>query len=355
MKLPAISVVCILLFLHAARVESRHPYHNWYNMFVFGDSFADDGNVPENMGQLSRAWHYPYGLSFAEYNGRTHFYSTGRFSDYMVQSDFLAKILGIHEAPHAYNRSFLQLPRYGLTFATGGSGVLEAPQKVPTLRKQVDNFEKLLRKRTISPARLPDSVFLIAISGNDYMPTVSLLGNSDGNVTPALSEIAAKVTDGIVANVKRLQKLGARKILVNNMHPLGCTPRRARSSNYTSCDDHGNMIASMHNSNLEQKLSDSDTVRILDLNTAFTNIINGTSESSPLSEQFTNKLKPCCEANDPKGFCGELAAPFELLYKLDGDNAKRYFYWDDMHPTQAGWEVVMAQLEGTIKDFLNMN
>uniref|UniRef100_A0A8I6X1D2 GDSL esterase/lipase n=1 Tax=Hordeum vulgare subsp. vulgare TaxID=112509 RepID=A0A8I6X1D2_HORVV len=355
MKLRAISVVCILLFHHAARVESRHPYHNWYNMFVFGDSFADDGNVPDNMGQLSRAWHYPYGLSFAEYNGRTHFYSTGRFSNYMVQSDFIAKILGIHEAPHAYNRSFLQLPHYGMTFATGGSGVLEAPQEVPTLGQQVDSFEKLLRRKIISPARLPDSVFLIAISGNDYMPTVSLLGNSFGNVTAAISETAGKVTNGIVANVKRLRKLGAKKILVNNMHPLGCTPRRTRPSNYTSCDDHGNMVTSIHNSNLKQKLRDSPAIRILDLNTAFTNIINGTSESSPLSEQFTNKLKPCCVAEDPEGFCGELAGPFEHLYKLDGANVKRYFYWDDMHPTHAGWEVVMAQLEGTIKDFLNMN
>lgn len=72
----------------AARVESGRPYH-WYNMFVFGDSFADVGNVPENMGPLSRAWRYPYGLNFAEYNGRTHSYSTGRFSNYMVQSEFI--------------------------------------------------------------------------------------------------------------------------------------------------------------------------------------------------------------------------------------------------------------------------
>lgn len=73
-----------------------------------------------------------------------------------------------------------------MTFATGGAGVLEAPKEVATLHKQVNNFEKLLRRKIISPARLSDSVFLIAISGNDYMPTVSLLGNPDGNVTVSL-------------------------------------------------------------------------------------------------------------------------------------------------------------------------
>jgi phospholipase/lecithinase/hemolysin len=37
------------------------------------------------------------------------------------------------------------------------------------------------------------------------------------------------------------------------------------------------------------------------------------------------------------------------------ENADKYFYWDDMHPTQAGWETVMEQLEDPIKEFLELN
>ena len=33
---------------------------------------------------------------------------------------------------------------------------------------------------------------------------------------------------------------------------------------------------------------------------------------------------------------------------------EKYFFWDDVHPTQAGWEAVMGQLEKDIKDFLHI-
>jgi hypothetical protein len=74
-------------------VESSRSYHNWYNIFAFGDSFADVGNTPENKGQVSRAWGYPYGYNHKDYNGRTDGFPTGRFSDYMIQSDFLGTLM----------------------------------------------------------------------------------------------------------------------------------------------------------------------------------------------------------------------------------------------------------------------
>uniref|UniRef100_A0ACD6AE02 Uncharacterized protein n=1 Tax=Avena sativa TaxID=4498 RepID=A0ACD6AE02_AVESA len=346
MKLPAISiVVCVLFILHAAcSVESRRSFRSWEytSIFAFGDSFADVGNTPgKSHGPVSRAWYYPYGESVT--TGRAK--ATGRFSDDKVQSDFLAKtILGLHEAPPAYNRVGFHLYLNGVTFATGGAGVFQVPAaNVTTIGQQVDSFERLLKKGTISRSRLRYSVFLVAVSGNDYEPAISN------------EMLAAKVTDEIVAIVNRLRKLGAKKILVNNMHPLGCAPRRARygnTGNYTGCDQHGNAIASVHNNLLEQKLANTnDTVLVLDINTAFTKIING----SYGSDQFTNRLRPCCEATDPKGYCGrgDNAGVLEFNFKLDMDHVNSYFYWDEMNPTNAGWKAVMKQLERTIKDFLS--
>uniref|UniRef100_A0ACD5WUM7 Uncharacterized protein n=1 Tax=Avena sativa TaxID=4498 RepID=A0ACD5WUM7_AVESA len=333
--------------LHAAAcvVESSRSFRRWHysSIFVFGDSFADVGNTPDKFGgPVSRAWYYPYGESF---NGRTSGRATkssGRFSDDKVQPDFLARIVGPDEAPTAYNQHGFHLYLNGITFATGGAGVFEVPTNATTISQQVDSFERLLKNGHIARSRLPYSVFLVAVSGNDYEPT-----------TISNEMLAAKVTDEIVANVNRLRKLGAKKILVNNMHPLGCTPRRARYGNgdYTGCDQHGNIIASVHNTHLQQKLPNDDTVLVLDINTAFTNIINGTYDSN----QFTNRLRPCCEATDPKGYCGrvDVAGFLEFNFKLDMDHVNSYFYWDEMNPTDAGWKAVMKQLEGTIKDFLS--
>jgi hypothetical protein len=71
------------------------------------------------------------------------------------------------------------------------------------------------------------------------------------------------------------------------------------------------------------------------------------------SEQFTNKLRPCCEADDPSGYCGKFVGFIQFQFKLDIDNVNSYFYLDEMNPTHAGWKAVMEQLQGTINDFLN--
>jgi hypothetical protein len=66
-------------------------------MFVFGDDFADNGNLPklkrgqtpsESIGEdTTRQWSYPYG-SYLSARGPTPV-PTGRFSNYHIQSDFI--------------------------------------------------------------------------------------------------------------------------------------------------------------------------------------------------------------------------------------------------------------------------
>jgi phospholipase/lecithinase/hemolysin len=36
------------------------------------------------------------------------------------------------------------------------------------------------------------------------------------------------------------------------------------------------------------------------------------------------------------------------------DNPDSVFFWDYIHPSQAGWETIMEQLEGRIEDFLGI-
>ena len=91
------------------------------------------------------------------------------------------------------------------------------------------------------------------------------------------------MTTEIVKNVERLQKLGVRKVLVNNLHPIGCTPSQSSSSNYTTCDLLGNYGASLHNNKLKQLMGTKNNAHILDLYTAFTDIVNHASRKYILS------------------------------------------------------------------------
>ncbi|KAF7111758.1 hypothetical protein CFC21_111734 [Triticum aestivum] len=359
------AVVCLLLVVllfDAARVEARgtpsakeSSKNQWTSMFVFGDDFADNGNLPKLPGgqpqsDLSRQWSYPYG-SYINSRGSAAAVPTGRFSNNRIQSDFIARILGFNAAPPAYMHTLDQsCDPTGMTFASGGAGVFQ--KKVPTLAAQVKSFTRLINSGIISKDQLRHSVALVAISGNDYMSGADVK-NSFLSSFDDIDTYIGNVTTEIVKNVVQLQKLGVKKVLVNNMHPIGCTPMRTSTNNYTTCDLLANYAASVHNKNLKQLMGKKNNAYMLDLYTAFTDIINhAPGEGSDQSNMFNNNLAPCCEGFYDTGFCGQQDDTGEPLYELC-ENPNQLFYWDEVHPTHAGWKAVMKALEQPLKEFLD--
>lgn len=82
------STECTFLAPAAAIVESRTSgtFYRSCQMFVFGDSFADTGNIPKSgLSQATRQWYYPYGSS-------RNVFEDGRFSDGFVQTDFIGNL-----------------------------------------------------------------------------------------------------------------------------------------------------------------------------------------------------------------------------------------------------------------------
>ncbi|VAI92669.1 unnamed protein product [Triticum turgidum subsp. durum] len=313
----ALGLVLLLLVLNPNGVEARPAPSGSHQkkassatFFVFGDDFADNGNLPptEPVTEMSRQWAYPYGSNYVDADGFPRPNTpSGRFSNYKIQSDFIATMLGLEEAPPAHARTADKTCNpSGMTFATGGAGVLDSTShEVPVLAKQI----------------------------NAYIE---------------------KVTKEIAANVNQLLKLGVTKVLVNNLHPIGCTPSHTRTNNYTTCDIFGNLGASIHNDNLKQVMTSKKNIYIVDVYTAFASIVDhAAGKGSDLSKQFKRKLSPCCESLNSKGYCGRQdESSAELLYTVC-DKSNKFFYWDDMHPTHAGWEAVMKQLEKPLREFVN--
>jgi phospholipase/lecithinase/hemolysin len=297
-----------------------------------------------------------------------------------------ANIMGLDVAPPAYMLTERNTwDKSGMTFAIGGSTVYHPPsnkKRVSTLRHQVDRFESLIADGTISRKHVEHSVALIAFSGNDYVTV-----GDDGGMNMGINDFIREVTTEIVTNVQRLQEMGIAKVLINNVPPVGCAPSQTTPNGFTRCDRGGNNYATVHNRNLKRLLKEMEDVHIIDLNSAFTNIVDGTlsihmhatlipinyfslnfaySDDKPLmcicvgdntevSSFFDERLAPCCQSMDPNGYCGQLGqSDTDYRYTLC-DKADKYFYWDDMNPTQAGWETVMEQLQDPIKEFLGLN
>ncbi|GJN32793.1 hypothetical protein PR202_gb21323 [Eleusine coracana subsp. coracana] len=335
-------VICILFLLHAAaHVESRHHRDDRekqpsYKLFVFGDTFVDNGNTDkEELTQWTRNWYSPYGVSDSNHRRKP----TGRFSDGKVQSDFIAMLLGHDESPPPENLTQNDVDPFGMNFAVAFAGVTGRLHP-PNLGTQVGRFRRMLNNGIIDKD-MKQSVALVAFSGYDY---ADMPDDHDD-----LVEFIEKVTDGIVNGVEEILRLGVNKVLVNMMHPMGCTPTYTRTTtDYTECIKDN--VTDIHNRMLKKKLGSSkDSVLLLDLNNEFTTIIN-----SKKGTGFLHRHIPCCVSDEEDGYCGQVDE-FGVQQFQVCDEPGKYFYFDDWHPTQAGWKAVIDNLAGDIKEFLDIS
>ncbi|KQJ89869.1 GDSL esterase/lipase At5g03610 [Brachypodium distachyon] len=333
MKLfPAVGCLLLLIILNVAGVDSRGTpaasENKWTSLFVFGDDFADNGNLaklrrgqtqPDSILQDTfRQWNYPYG-SYVNSRGSATPFPTGRFSNYRIQADFVARILGLTQSPPAYMLTPDQTcDPSGMNLAFGGAGVSQVSKKAPTLAAQIRTFKRLVNDGIISKDQLRHSIALVAVSGNDYMSDAAVKDTFLNSFDDVRTYIA-NVTTEITKNVEQLQNLGVRKVLINNLHPIGCTPLHTESNNNTACD----LLANY-----------------------------GAGQGSDQSKDFKRKLTPCCNRIHPTGYCGQRSASGEALYNLC-QNPDNFFYWDEIHPTNAGWKAVMTALEQPLKELLD--
>ncbi|XP_002450131.2 GDSL esterase/lipase At5g03610 [Sorghum bicolor] len=329
----------LLLILDGGRdVECRRHRERRrkdYTLFVFGDSFVDAGNLAKSSGPVSRAsrgWYYPYGSSDSSHANQ----ATGRLSDGLVQSDYLAQMLGMDESPPVFS----SLPtraevETGVNFAVPFSGVMNGRQEEElSLREQISQFGEFVDRGSVDDDQLENSVALLSVSnGHDY--------SHASDTTSQLDAYIEDVTDGIVEGVKRLQGMGVSKVVVNSMPPLGCSPWRARQSvGYAQCDDVGNTVATTHNTLLRRKLDGLQDVLVLDLYSTFDTLARSMSGSTP-----------CCDTSEHKAYCGQVDGNGRAQYTVCA-NPDKSFYWDNENPTQAGWEAVMDRLQANIQNFL---
>ncbi|KAL7228453.1 hypothetical protein ACSBR2_007212 [Camellia fascicularis] len=90
---------------------SYKPTASNVKLFVFGDSYADTGNIRQ---LFSNSWKKPYGMT---YPGKP----SGWFSDGHILTDYIAQFFGITSAvPYEERKSEMKLIQDGMNFAFEG-------------------------------------------------------------------------------------------------------------------------------------------------------------------------------------------------------------------------------------------
>nr|GMC88937.1 GDSL esterase/lipase At5g03610-like [Ipomoea batatas] len=185
-----------------------------------------------------------------------------------------AKLLGLKSPiPFKWIKYAMHRLEYGMNFAYGGTGVFDTLVAAPNMTTQIDILEKLIKDSVYTKKDLESSLFLVSVAGNDYAYYIATGGTFAG--LPAFS---GRLMNQLVADLKRIRGLGAKRIAVTSLPPLGCLPRSTAEFSFKQCNGSANLGASYHNSLLQNAVAElnketkASSYVVLDLYTSFSDI-----------------------------------------------------------------------------------
>ncbi|EFJ37218.1 hypothetical protein SELMODRAFT_77440 [Selaginella moellendorffii] len=321
-------------------------------LFVFGDSTLDTGNLNyrPNTVHLIRTQELPYGRDFIPPG------PTGRASNGKLATDFLAGFLGLPTPiddlePDAQGRKLFQ----GINFAAGGSGILNGTGLTTvSLSQQLDAFEgsiasinKLMGSQE-SSRLLANSLFLLSTGNNDlfnyvYNPKARFRYSPESYNTLLLSTLSR--------DLERLYSLGARKLVVLSLGPLGCTPLMLNLLNSDgSCIGEVNDQAKNFNAGLQSLLAGLQTKlpgsRLLYANAY--DILFSAIQDPRKHAGFRYGNVACCGSGK---FLGSVLQTCSGRTSVCADS-NEYVFWDMVHPTQAMYKLVTDELYAELVKFI---
>ncbi|CAA0816654.1 GDSL esterase/lipase EXL3 [Striga hermonthica] len=318
-------------------------------VFAFGDSIVDQGNN-NAISTLVKCNFLPYGKDF---EGGV---ATGRFGNGKTPPDFIAKELGIKELIPAYLDPKLkpQDLSTGVSFASGGSGY--DPQtsqlaSVTPISTQLNQFKEYITKLKAVVGEekakyiLSNSIYLVVAGSDDVANTYFTIGTR--RVQYDVSSYADFLVSSASSFIQDIYKLGARRIAVFGVPPVGCLPaqRTLAGGSIRFCAELYNQAAQIVNAKLSTAL-DSLTGALPQSSVVYIDIYN------PLLDLIMYPQKYGFEVSE-KGCCGtgDIEAVI-LCNKYSGTcaDASKYVFWDSYHPTERAYKVLLDQI---IQKYIN--
>ncbi|XP_042499608.1 GDSL esterase/lipase EXL3-like [Macadamia integrifolia] len=319
-------------------------------VLVFGDSIVDTGNN-NYLTSLAKCNFPPYGRDFM--GG----IPTGRFSNGKVPSDLIVEAMGIKELLPAYLDPNLTLQDLltGVNFASGGAGYDPLTCNIETamtLREQFELFEEYIEKvksgigEERSNKIVSESLYVLCTGSNDiattYFPTpLRKLHFDIASYTDLLVQFASTF-------IQELYRVGARKIVVISLPPIGCVPsqRTLKGGKARLCVENYNQAAMLFNSKLSSQLNQLNknlplsTFLYVDIYNLLLDLIQ-----NPYTYGFEEATKGCCGT-------GKIEASIVLC---DGNpftctDTSKYIFWDSYHPTERAYKVILTPVLKYVKN-----
>ncbi|CAN6245627.1 unnamed protein product [Urochloa humidicola] len=324
--------------------------------FVFGDSLVDNGNNNYLLTE-ARADSPPYGIDTPDHR------ATGRFSNGKNVPDIVSEHLGAEPVlPYLSPELDGDKMLVGANFASAGVGILNDTgiqfANIIHISKQLLYFEQY-QKRLSSligherTARLVNgALVLIALGGNDFVNNYYLLPYSARSREFSLPDYINYILSEYRQILTRLYDLGARRVLVQGVGPIGCVPAElALHSLDGTCDRELQRAAEMYNPKLMALLSDLNARHggnvFIGVNTQR---IHNDFIDDPKAYGFETSTRACCGQGrfNGMGLC-------TMVSSLCADR-DRYVFWDAFHPTERANRLIVQQfMSGSVDYIAPMN
>ncbi|XP_059637003.1 GDSL esterase/lipase EXL3-like isoform X2 [Cornus florida] len=308
-------------------------------VIMFGDSIVDTGNN-NNIKTIAKVNFPPYGRDFL--GGKP----TGRFSNGKVPPDFFVEELGIKELLPAYLDPNLETEDLatGVNFASGGAGydpLTSELASVISLSDQLEMFKEYIVKleRVVGKDRssyiIANSLHLVVAGSNDITNTYYLtpFRNSQYDF-PSYADLMV----GYASDFMQLYRLGARRIGVLGVPPIGCLPsqRTLLGGVKRECVAKYNEAADVFNTKLSDELSSLNT-QLPDSRMIYIDIDN------LLLDLIQNPTTFGFEIADI-GCCGTGTIEVAFLCSMPCTDVSKYVFWDSFHPTEKAYGVIVRQV-----------
>ncbi|KAL9241285.1 hypothetical protein vseg_015414 [Gypsophila vaccaria] len=332
-------VLLLLLFPVSAKVPA---------VIVFGDSSVDTGNN-NGIRTLLKSNFEPYGRDFE--GGRP----TGRFCNGRVPSDFFSEYFGLKKTVPAYLDPNYDISDFatGVVFASAGTGydnTTAAVLNVMPFWKEVELYKDYQQKLRAYVGEdkanyiIKEAVYLVSIGTNDFLENYYLLPTTREKYT--IQQFQDHLVDSAREFVTKIYGLGARKISLSGILPMGCLPleRTINFMEIEGCNEEYNKVALEFNGkmkNLVTQLNDEFVGLRLVLSNPYYIIKKMIRNPSNYGIEVTNEA--CCGTG-----LFEMSYLCNMDSELSCPDADKYMFWDSFHPSQKSNQIISQHLFQTV-------